>query len=184
MKRKVVQAMINKRVAEVALSADEVLARIAEIATSNPADFITLDPEGQPRFDLTRAQRSGKLRLIKRIIPSKHGVSIELHDPLSALTLLGRYHNLWDNSVGSDNFLSTSAPRINPRRPGEWININVDSTDEEIQLAIDQAEAEVVQAQEKSRAWAEQGKILLEERRLAKQAERERERERNRKEFL
>ena len=97
---------IKARVKERALVADEVLAQLAEIATSTIEDFIVL-PEGVtiPFFDLQKAKEAGKLHLIKRIKyvdkgPGSRGagVEVELYDRMQALEMIGRHLGMWRES--------------------------------------------------------------------------------------
>jgi phage terminase small subunit len=91
-----IRAAIDARVSVVALTASEVLARLADIACGDTADFITVDAKGYPWLDLRRAKKAKKLGLIKKLTPTKFGMSVELHDPVTALVQLGKYHGLWD----------------------------------------------------------------------------------------
>jgi len=85
---------ISARLAESAMSADEVLARLADQARANIADFVTLNQEtGEPRVDLRGV--GGKTRLIKSIQQTAHGVRVELYDAQSALALIGKHHALF-----------------------------------------------------------------------------------------
>lgn len=91
-----IRVAIDARVSVVALTASEVLARIADIATADMTDFITVDAKGYPWLDLRRAKKAKKLNLIRKLTPTKFGMSVELHDPVTALIQLGKYHGLWD----------------------------------------------------------------------------------------
>lgn len=65
---------ISRLVKERALPEDAVLARLADIATGDIGDFITVLPEtGQVFFDLRKAEEARKLHLIKRLKYVKHG---------------------------------------------------------------------------------------------------------------
>ena len=66
------------------------------MATADMADFITVDAQGFPFIDLRSAKKAGKLGQIRKLTPTKFGMSIELHDPQPFLALLGKYHGLWD----------------------------------------------------------------------------------------
>lgn len=96
---------IHEFVKDRALPADAVLARLADIATGSIEDFIHIMPEtGQIFFDLRKAEKRGKLHLIKKLryIKSgvgKGGVEIELHDPIRALELIGKHLGMWDDAA-------------------------------------------------------------------------------------
>lgn len=83
---------IRVRVAETAMSADEVLLRLADMARSSMGDFI--NEAGS--LDLKQAALRDKLHLIKSYtITDKGGERIELHDAQTALVHLGRHHGLF-----------------------------------------------------------------------------------------
>lgn len=89
---------VSERLTESAMSADEVLARLADQARADIADFITLNQEtGEPRVDLRGVE--GKTHLIKSIQQTAHGVKIELHDAQAALEKIGRAHGLFTDRV-------------------------------------------------------------------------------------
>jgi phage terminase small subunit len=83
---------IAERIAQVAMSADEVLIRLADQARSDMGDFMTDYGE----LDLAKAKTSGKLHLIKSYTSTdKGGVKVELYDAQAALVHLGRHHGLF-----------------------------------------------------------------------------------------
>lgn len=99
-----VRAEIDKHFKRVAMGADEVLARLTDIARGDLADV--LDQDGS--FDIKTARRRGKSHLIKeqriteKFIPQEGGddilirtTKIKLHDPHAALVQLGKYHKLF-----------------------------------------------------------------------------------------
>jgi len=85
---------IKKRVAESAMSADEVLARLADQARADIANYVVVDrATGEPRVDLREAR--GKTHLIKSIQQTAYGIKVELYDAQSALALIGKHHALF-----------------------------------------------------------------------------------------
>jgi phage terminase small subunit len=112
---------ISKRTSESAMSADEVLKRLAEHARGSMADFVKVNDRGQPYFDLEAAQSAGKLHLVKKLKTKTRSINLgkddedesntdeeqadslitevtiefELYDAQSALTLLGKHHKLF-----------------------------------------------------------------------------------------
>lgn len=122
-----IQAAIQARLAELQMSADEVLTRLTEHARSSMADFLEistlgrspvqtppLDDDEQSEFDeanevihsavsinVLQAAKRGKLHLIKRLKQGKYGIEIELYDAQAALTLLGKAQGLFkdDDSI-------------------------------------------------------------------------------------
>ena len=91
-----VRAAIDARVESVAIAANEVLARIADVATSDLLNFIQVDPGGDWKVDLKQVQRLGLGHLIKRLRKNKDGSSeIELEARVPALLKLGDHYKLW-----------------------------------------------------------------------------------------
>ncbi len=98
-----IAAAIEERLGEVAMSANEVLARLTEHARSDIGEFLDIDGN----LDLKRMKDSGMTRLVKKLNTSKASgttpkggdweretVTLELHDAQAALTTLARYHGL------------------------------------------------------------------------------------------
>jgi phage terminase small subunit len=91
---------VKAAIAERAMSADEVLLRLAEHARGSMADFLDVAGEG---LDLTKAEAAGKLHLVKKFTRTEtlHGgsVGVELYDAQAALALLGKHHGLFTEKV-------------------------------------------------------------------------------------
>lgn len=107
----IVAAEIKRRLDENAMPANEVLARLADMARATIEDFVDLgkhDPgypqalQGKWSLDLHKAKEAGKLPLIKSIKSGEFGPEIVLHDAQSALVQLGRYHKLFTDKVEHD----------------------------------------------------------------------------------
>lgn len=101
---------VRKRISEKAMSADEVLLRLGEIARGSLQPFTrTRDDDIWP--DLTTEAAQAKFHLLKKIKPKRRvggkpgdewvetEVEIEIHDPLKALELLGRNHKLFTDKT-------------------------------------------------------------------------------------
>jgi hypothetical protein len=97
-----IRAAIDARLASAAMSADEVLARLSDLAAGSLGDFLAIDARGNYRVDLAKARRNGKLHLLRELKPTQHGTAIKLHDPKGALELLAKYHGLLDRIVLDD----------------------------------------------------------------------------------
>lgn len=108
-----IQEEVQRRLAETAMTADEVIARLADQSRASLEDFVTIGKNG-PHIDLAKARRLGKLHLLKRFRMDKDGdVVIELHDPQAALVHLGRYHALFvDKTALTDPTGKHPAPII------------------------------------------------------------------------
>ena len=97
-----IRAAIDARVETAAIAADEVLARITDVATSDLLNFIEVDPGGDWKVDLKLVKRLGLGHLIKRLRKNKDGTSeIELEARVPALLKLGDHYKLWKGEAQS-----------------------------------------------------------------------------------
>ena len=126
-----IKAEIDKRVDENAMTTNEILSRLADIARSNFEDIIEYDENGHKQVGIDVAHKNKKLHLIKSIIPTKEGTKYEFHDPIKALELLGKTKGLFtdkldvttkgekiNNADGYDRAISTLANAIRKVVPG------------------------------------------------------------------
>lgn len=92
-----VSAAIQERVSERAMSADEVLIRLAEHARGSMADFVEIVPGvNTPFLRLDKAHAAGKFGLVKKLkYTTDGGVEFELYDAQAALVQLGKVHKLF-----------------------------------------------------------------------------------------
>lgn len=86
-----IAAALKKRLAELAMDADEVLARLGDHARGSMGDFMT--PRGS--LSLKEARKAGKLHLVHAYSKGRAGTRIELYDAQAALALLGKHHKLF-----------------------------------------------------------------------------------------
>ena len=112
-----IQAEVKRRLAELKLSADEVLVRLGEQSRASMEDFlefqeVTYDP---PRLNddgheiskdvvcvginLGKAKKAGKLHLLKSVQKGRSGLKIEMYDAQAALALLGKHHKLFTDNI-------------------------------------------------------------------------------------
>lgn len=90
-KREIAEA-ISKRLSEKAMSADEVLMRLAEQARAAYSDAI--DEDGT--VDVAKLVSTGRAHLIKAIKFTESGKkNVEFYDAQSALQLIGKHHKLF-----------------------------------------------------------------------------------------
>lgn len=96
-----IAAEIQRRLAEMAMEADEVLLRLGKQARGEVTRYITIDPDtGKPGFDFAACKADGNLHLIKGFRFDRHGNPIiEFYDAQSALVNLGRYHTLFTDKT-------------------------------------------------------------------------------------
>jgi len=88
---------VSVRLQESAMSADEVLRRLAEQARGDVGDFIAIGEKGNFIVDWEAAK--GKTHLVKSLKHTAHGVTIELYDAQSALDKLARTHSLYTDNI-------------------------------------------------------------------------------------
>jgi phage terminase small subunit len=86
-----IQEKIQKRIHEKAMSADEVLIRLAEQARGVPNEY--RNELGQ--LDIKKLMDDGKGHLIKKDYKNAQGRVIEFYDAQHALELLGKHHKLF-----------------------------------------------------------------------------------------
>lgn len=106
-----IRAAIDKRLKQMKMGADEVLARLSFVASGSMEDFI--DPDSMS-IDLRKAKRAEKLGLIKKFkittVTTSHAdrdtqtetIEFELHDPMRALEMLGKHHKVFDRALETD----------------------------------------------------------------------------------
>lgn len=100
-----IQAAILARLAELKMTADEVVTRLTEHARGSLAPFLRVTPDGEllgftfgddtPLHLLRKA--SVTTRRIKDMTETT--VTIELHDPQAAIVQLGKHHRLFTDNV-------------------------------------------------------------------------------------
>ncbi len=102
LKRAPIRAAIDARVATVAMAANEILARVADVASANLMDFMNEDGKGALKVDLKLVKRLGLGHLIKRLRTKQDGThDIELEARLPALVKLGEHYSLWKGEAQS-----------------------------------------------------------------------------------
>ena len=98
-----VAAAIQARLEEKAITAGEVIARLCEQATVNPADFFNFDihPDGQMVMKSIKWEefyRRG--HLVKNVTYNRRGEPVlEFHDAQAALIQIGKYLKLFTDQV-------------------------------------------------------------------------------------
>jgi len=90
-----IKQAIGARLQESAMTADEVLMRLAEQARGLSAEYV--DADGAINIDLVVS--NGKTHLIKKIRDTLYGRTYEMYDAQVALRLLGEHHGLFSGSV-------------------------------------------------------------------------------------
>jgi hypothetical protein len=98
LKKPKIRLEIERRLGVAVASSQEVLERLTQQARADLGEI--LEPDGS--FDVQRAKRRGKSKLLKKIKYDKDTgklVELEIHDPQAALEKLGRFHKLFTDRV-------------------------------------------------------------------------------------
>lgn len=106
-----IQEQIQKRISEIAMSTNEVLLRLADMARSDMGDFLDISGMGF-NIDLAKASELGLTKLIKKVkqrttITSdrdgkeeeNHWIEFELYDAQAALDKLARIQSLYNDKL-------------------------------------------------------------------------------------
>lgn len=99
----IIREYIDKQLADFGLSANEVLARLSEIARGSVEDVLTEDGT----FDYKGAKKAGTLSLIKKLKFTDGGVEFELHSAHEALRDIGKYHKLFADRIEHSGTVGT-----------------------------------------------------------------------------
>lgn len=99
LKKPEIEKAISQRLNESAMSADEVMMRLAEQARGVPSQYIGMDGTVM----IAQLVRDGKTHLIKKIADTAQGRTYEFYDAQSALQMIGRHHALFTDRTVSSN---------------------------------------------------------------------------------
>lgn len=120
------RALIDERLRQATMDADEVMFRLTEHARPpDITEFIKLEwlyapdltgklvPTSQAlNVDLDKIREMGIGHLIKSIKQTRSGISIEWHDPQRALELIGKAHGKFRDQVEHSGSIAQTAVRI------------------------------------------------------------------------
>lgn len=93
-----IQKEIKRRLAEKAMTTDEVLSRLADQARTDLGPFIVKGDDNLI-LDWEKLKEAGLTHLVKSLVPTRHGTKIELHDAQAALVHLARSHGMFKDRV-------------------------------------------------------------------------------------
>jgi hypothetical protein len=120
LKKAEIRALLESRLSAAAMSADEVLTRLSDMARADIGDFLDLDIQRLKRHPrsrlLKRVKRTIKTRVIGEVEETTEVIEIELHDPQAALVQLGRHHRLWIDRVQNEDWRSQAIEDIRAGR--------------------------------------------------------------------
>ena len=116
LRKATIRAAIEARVATAAMSANEVLARVADVASFDLLAFMNEEGQKGCKVDLKLVKRLGLGHVIKRLRINKDGSQdIELEPKLAALIKLGEHYKLWKGEAGRQITLVDVAKRLKER---------------------------------------------------------------------
>ena len=115
-----IKAQIARRLKAAAISANEILARMSEIATTDIGEFLDI---GEQTWRV-RIKRNQRTRLIKKLKQTRTTIKdleteiteIEVKDCFPALAKLGEYHGLWDNAAANALTVEELGRRMKARK--------------------------------------------------------------------
>lgn len=106
---------VQRRIDENAMTADEVLARLAEYARAEYAPYVSEDGT----VNIAKLVQDGKAHLIKAIKETESGRNYEFYDAYAAIVQIGKYHELFTDKTkvmgDKDNPLVIEARHIDYR---------------------------------------------------------------------
>ena len=113
-----IEAAVRERLQEAAMSADEVIMRLAEQARNEHGRYVR--PDGS--VDIAGLLRDGKGHLIKGFKESKRGqVIVEFYDAQSALVHLGKHHKLFTDNVAHSGSIDVNVVKgYTTVTPDDW----------------------------------------------------------------
>lgn len=112
-----IRAEIEKRLKELHMGADEVLARLSAHASGDVSHFVSIRSDGGFDFDMTTDEARAHLFLVKKLKQKRRLIhrrdnepieeietEFELHDPQNALVQLGRHHKLFVDRMRAETW--------------------------------------------------------------------------------
>jgi phage terminase small subunit len=101
LRKPAIDAIIQKRLNSKAIDADTTLKGLSDIATGDISDFISIHGN-LPVVDFSKAERLGKMHLIKKLTMSEGKISFELYSKQRALETMARHHGLLNTKIEID----------------------------------------------------------------------------------
>jgi hypothetical protein len=118
-----IQAAVDEYFHAQEMSAAEVVARLSDQARGSLGDFLDIGDGRDPALDLAKAEREGKMHLLKKFKQKRttfvnkddeetttEWIEVELHDSQSALVHVGRFRSLFTDKTD----LTSGGERIVP----------------------------------------------------------------------
>jgi phage terminase small subunit len=112
---KVLQARINQS----GLTADETLRGIADIARGDLSAFFNV-AGGIPILDFEKAEKEGKLPLLKKLTVAEGKITFELYDKQRALETFAKYHGLLKDKMVHEGEITLKQKLYKTVSPDDW----------------------------------------------------------------
>jgi hypothetical protein len=130
-----IRAEIERRLKAKAMSADEVLARLGDMARASHKPYIKIDDDGFVYFNFADAEAQKNMHLIKKIKTKRERrligrgkeaeewegewVEVELHDAQAALEKLGKFHGMFIENVKHEGEVTLNVRYIDKPKNSE-----------------------------------------------------------------
>lgn len=111
LKKPEIKAAIDERIAELKMSADEVLTRLADEGRVDIGDFVDVDEDGKWSINLNKAAAAGKTHLIKKLGYNQYGPTLELVDGQAAKVHIGKHLGLFTEKHEHSGKIEVVDPR-------------------------------------------------------------------------
>lgn len=104
-----IRPAVNERMRGAVMTEDELMMRLVEIARGLRADEL----DGFGFVDFKRLKDRGRVHLIKKVTRTLSTVSVEMHDSMEALQLLGKVMGVISNRMEHRHEVSIEYPQLN-----------------------------------------------------------------------
>lgn len=97
----IIESRLDASLKDSKITADETLQGLSDMATSDISDFVRVSG-GLPIVDFEKAEKAGKLHLIKKLTMSDGKISFELYSKQRALETMAKHHGLLNTKIEID----------------------------------------------------------------------------------
>ena len=101
LRKPAIATIIESRLENSTISADDTLQGLSDMATSDISDFVRVSG-GLPIVDFDKAEKAGKLHLIKKLTMSDGKISFELYSKQRALETMAKHYGLLNTKIEID----------------------------------------------------------------------------------
>ena len=97
----IIESRLEESLQDSKITADETLQGLSDIATGDLSDFMSVYA-GMPVIDFSKAEKAGKLHLIKKLTISEGKFSFELYSKQRALETMAKHYGLLNTKIEID----------------------------------------------------------------------------------